>query len=379
MIKVGDTIRGYKVLDLINEGGFCNAFKVSKGGSTYFLKEYSDPTELSADWKPFIENQKKIIGTLNTISEGVEYVNEHFIEEGHYYQVKQFLKGENLTSWSQHDEDMTHRFDVAKQLACVLKKIHAKKIVHQDLKPDQIMVVSQAPLKIVVTDFDWAVPGGKVVRRVGSPWFAYVDDNPSEKSDIFTLGIMLTELLTGVNPYIDNGDHDADVWIRWVKNKKYLEPISLNPDDITRKLNKVLTACLSPVPSERPTIDEIISVLDNPKDIKRSLTLSSGKSKLILTPGRAVDIKDFKLFFPDTTDADGNPIYMYINHGVTALRAARAGDGLSLCVPDKLSNKFLLNGKELTAAPVPVKDGDRLELYSTKRHETVATFNIKLS
>ena len=67
MINVGDTIRGYKVLDLINPGGFCNAYKVSKGGKSFFMKEYTDPTELSKDFKAFIENQKVILGKLKSL------------------------------------------------------------------------------------------------------------------------------------------------------------------------------------------------------------------------------------------------------------------------------------------------------------------------
>ena len=69
MISVGDTIRGYKVTDLLNPGGFCNAYKVFKGGKSFFLKEYTDPTELSGDFKAFIENQKVILGVLKSLGD----------------------------------------------------------------------------------------------------------------------------------------------------------------------------------------------------------------------------------------------------------------------------------------------------------------------
>ena len=55
MVEVGDTIWGYKVVDLINRGGFCNAFKVEQGGKYYFMKEYTDPTKLSKDFEDFLE------------------------------------------------------------------------------------------------------------------------------------------------------------------------------------------------------------------------------------------------------------------------------------------------------------------------------------
>lgn len=381
MISVGDTIRGYKVIELINPGGFCNAFKVSKGGKSYFLKEYTDPTELSKDFKAFIENQSTILGTLRSLGDTTETIVEHFVEDGHYYQVKELLSGCNMDDWMEECSDVSSRFDAAIQLTKIIQLIHSVGIVHQDLKPGQIMVVSTSPLKLVLTDFDWSIPKGKIVRKVGTPWYGYVDDMPSEKSDIFTLGIIICALLTGATPYQVKHDDlfEPELWPRWVSGRSYDEPIDLNPDDVTKKLNQLIVSCLSPDPSQRPTLDEILSVLENPKDIKRMVALIHGSEKLIIPVGASVDRNDFRHRFPETTDDEGNPVYMYVSHEMTALKVARDDDELSICSPDNLSNKFRLNGKELTVDPVRVNDGDALELYSTKRNEVVARFllNVK--
>jgi serine/threonine protein kinase len=378
MISVGDTVRGYTVLDLINPGGFCNAYKVSKGGKNYFLKEYTDPTELSKDFKAFIENQKIILGTLNSLGDSTETIVEHFVEDGHYYQVKELLSGCNLDDWMEDNGEISDRLEAAIQLTKIIQLIHGAGIVHQDLKPKQVMVVSQSPLKLVLTDFDWSVPKGKVVRKVGTPWYGYIDDKPSEKSDIFTLGIILCALLTGATPYQRKHENlfEAELWPRWVSGRSYDEPINLNPDDITKKLNQVIVSCLSPNPSERPSLDEILSVLENPKDSKRMVALVSGGKKLIIPAGAIADRRDFKLCFPETTDKDGNPVYMYVSHEVIALKVAKDGDELTICSPDPLSNKFLLNGKELTATPVRINDGDTIEIFSSKRGEAVAQFSV---
>lgn len=380
MINVGETIRGYKVVDLINNGGFCNAFKVSKGGKQYFLKEYSDPTELSKDFKAFVENQKTILATLLKLSDATEKIVEHFVEAGHYYQVKELLCGKNMDDWMEVNTDVSDRFQAAIQLTKIIREIHSAGIVHQDLKPGQVMVVSESPLKLVLTDFDWSVPNGRMVRKVGTPWYGYVDDKPSEKSDIFTLGIIICALLTGATPYQLRHEElfDADLWPRWVSGRNYDEPIELNPDDVSRKVNKVLVACLSPVPSERPTLDEILDVLENPKDSKRTVILADGARKLIIPAGATADRRDFRLCFPETTDKDGNLVYLYVSHELTALKVERDGDELVISSPDELSNKFLLNGKELTAAPVRINDGDELALFSTKRGEPVAKFAVSV-
>ena len=380
MINVGETIRGYKVVDLINNGGFCNAFKVSKGGKQYFLKEYSDPTELSKDFKAFVENQKTILATLLKLSDATEKIVEHFVEAGHYYQVKELLCGKNMDDWMEVNTDVSDRFQAAIQLTKIIREIHSAGIVHQDMKPGQVMVVSESPLKLVLTDFDWSVPNGRMVRKVGTPWYGYVDDKPSEKSDIFTLGIIICALLTGATPYQLRHEElfDADLWPRWVSGRNYDEPIELNPDDVSRKVNKVLVACLSPVPSERPTLDEILDVLENPKDSKRTVILADGARKLIIPAGATADRRDFRLCFPETMDKDGNLVYLYVSHELTALKVERDGDELAISSPDELSNKFFLNGKELTAAPVRINDGDELALFSTKRGEPVAKFAVSV-
>ena len=379
MVEVGDTIWGYKVVDLINRGGFCNAFKVEQGGKYYFMKEYTDPTKLSKDFEDFLDNQRHILGCMDALGEGTEKVVRHFIEDGHYYQVKELLKGTNLEEWLDEHGEEKDRFDIAIQLTKILKKIHAEGIVHQDLKAGQIMVVSDRPLKIVLTDFDWSVFKGKVVRKVGSPWHGYVDDKPSEKTDIFTLGIMICELLTGSNPYQDNGDYEPELWYRWVKGRKYQEPSELDGAGIiSRKLNDIIVQCLSPEPSDRPTLDDILKALEDPEDPKRQVVLTIGDRRLIIPAGGTADRGYFKLCFPDVTDKEGNPIYLYVSHNVNALQVGREGKNLTLCSPDALTNRFLLNGKAIDESPTVVKDGDTLDLFSSKKGGSIATFKISV-
>lgn len=379
MLNIGDTIRGYRIDSEINRGAFCDAFKVSKGGKSYFLKEYSDPTELSKDFKDFLDNQKVILGALNSLGDSVETVVEHFVQDSHYYQVKKLLSGCDLDGWMERNTDESDRLEAALQLTRTLQAVHQAGIVHQDLKPGQVMVVSESPLKLVLTDFDWSVPHGKVVRKVATPWYGYVDEKPTEKSDIFTLGIIICILLTGANPYQEcNGNvFDEELWPRWVSGRHYDEPIVLNPD-ISRKMNTMILSCLSPEPEVRPSMEEILSVLEHPTDIKRRVALSAGGKQLIIPAGSTAGRGDFKLCFPEVTDSDGNPAYMYVSHDVQVLGVQRRGDDLALSAPQPFSNYFLLNGTRLGDEAVMVSDGDRLELFSSKKEAVVASFTLEV-
>ena len=378
MLTLGDTIKGYKIVADINRGRYCTAFKVAKGGSEYFMKEYTKPTILSEDFDAFIDNQFAIKDKLDMVGDTTETIIEQFVYDRHYYQVKTLLPGENMSSWMEHCSDVEARFTAAIELTKIIQSIHRVHVVHQDLKPGQVMVVSEAPLKLVLTDFDWSIPDGNIIDKVGTYWYMPIDSTPSEKSDIFTLGIILCELLTGANPYQYNNDglFDEKLWPRWVSGRQYTEPIELTPNDITTKLNKMILSCLSPEAAERPSIEEILTVLMNPGDIKRSITLETHGHRLILPAGATAGRRDFKLCFPDVTDPDENLIYGYISHDKTVLQVERDDEELTLCVPDEFSNKFILNGTVLTGTPVVVHDGDTLELFSNRRGESIATFAV---
>lgn len=380
MLDVGDRIGSYAITKVVNRGGgFCDSFIASKGGKKFFLKMYRDPTEMSRDFKDFYKNQKKIASLLSPLRDCTEHLEEHFVLDGHYYQVKSLLSGKNLANWMEEVLEFEPRRQAAIQLAGILKKVHDVGIVHQDLKPEQVMVESASPLKLVLTDFDWSFPGDSIVRLVGTPWYFHPDDMPSKRSDIFTLGIIICVLLTGSNPYQHNngGEYkDEREWQRWVQGKKYLEPIALNPDDVTQKLNRMILYCLSPNASERPTLDEIISTLENPSDIPEMIKLECGTEKLLMPVNAVATRKDFKYCFSSVTDSEGNPVYLYISHGAEALKVVLDGEQIALCTPTSMTNSFKVNGKLISDSPVVVKDGDRLDLFSSRKGVVVASFVI---
>ena len=382
MLDVGDRIGSYAIKKVISRGGgFCDSFVAAKGGTQFFLKMYRDPTELSHDFPEFLRNQKTIASLLKPFADCTERLVDHFVKDAHYYQVKSLLSGRNMAAWMEDVLEFEPRRQAAIQLAGIIKKIHGVGIVHQDLKPEQVMVVSESPLKLVLTDFDWSFPGNDQVRPVGTPWYFHPDPKSSKQSDIFTLGIILCILLTGSNPYQHNNGGefpDGKKWLEWVTKKKYKEPIELNPDDVTPKLNQMILSCLSPKASERPSLDEIISTLENPSGVPEMIRLESGSEKLLMPVNSVAGRRDFKYCFPTVADSEGNPIYLYISHDAQALKVVISGDKIAVCTPSSMTNSFKVNGKLVTDVPVVVKDGDTLELYSSRKSAVVASFTIRV-
>ncbi len=393
-------INGYEIVEELNKGAFCDAYKVRKGGKEYFLKVYKDPTAMSADYEAFKKNQRTMIPLLKSMGDKTETIVEDFEvpSEGRYYQVKELIPGgRNLRQWMEEDCDYDHRMDVAIQFCEILKAVHGKNIIHQDLKPEQVMVVTDsskaAGIRIILTDFDWSVPNGNVVRYVGTPGYNNIDGvKLSFKSDIFTFGIILCELLAGCNPFVfskSGSEHlfdpdDPKCWENWVRNKDYYSPKELN-SDLPDAINNIIEQCFEPIQSLRPSLDDIVKALigkpSAPAARKKATLSSKSGDKLIMVPGMTYGRKHFKELFRNTEDSEGNPVYKYLDQTYGILSLTQEGSQLFVSYPayGKAKNKIKLNGKELSDKPNEINDGDSISIYSTTRNADVAVFSVRVS
>lgn len=389
-------IKGYDIIEEINKGAFCDAFKVRKGGKDYFLKLYKDPTEMSSDYEDFKKNQRMMIPILRDLGNKTETIIEDFEEGGRYYQVKEFIPGStNLRNWMETNESYEDRLDVAIQFCEILMAVHGKNIIHQDLKPDQVMTVNDSSkksgIRIILTDFDWSVPNGRIVRLIGTPGYGNIDGTKlSFKSDIFTFGIILCELLTGCNPYVISEKEEERIyeptrWVQWVKKKDYMKPNKIN-DDLPIAINNIIEQCLDPNQDKRPSLDMILAVLQGKSvgtepavRLKAKLRSPSG-DMMILVPGMGYGRKHFKELFVRTTDTEGNEIYKYLDKNYAILSLEQKDKELRICCPANgfAKNKIRLNGSDMPNTPTPVKNGDKITLFSTAKGVDVAQFTIEI-
>lgn len=392
-------INGYEIVAELNKGAFCDAYKVRKSGKEFFMKVYKDPTTMSKDYKDFVKNQRTMIPILKSLGNKTETIVEDFEvkKEGRYYQIKEFIPGsQNLRTWLENNFDYDQRKDVAIQFCDILKAVHGKNIIHQDLKPEQVMTVKdsskKAGIRLILTDFDWSVPNGKIVRLVGTPGYANIDGTKlSFKSDIFTFGIILCEILTGCNPYIltDEGEerlYEPTAWVKWVKNKEFQKPKQLN-EDLPDAISNAIIGCLDPDQGKRPTLDVIMDALTGdgvgipPEPRKKLKLIATSGDKMIAIPGATYGRQHFKELFKNTEDSDGNLVYKYLDKTYGILDLTQVGSQLYISYPayGKAKNKLMLNGKELTDKPSPINSGDELSIYSTTKSSDVAVFSATVS
>lgn len=125
------------------------------------------------------------------------------------YIVMDFVAGESMRALiaRRGRVPLYEALDLAYQLLGALDHFHKRGIVHRDIKPSNIMVTPEQ--RLVVTDFGIARVENSTLTKVGTvlgtPWYMspeQIAEQPLDgRSDLFSVGIILYEMLTGLNPF----------------------------------------------------------------------------------------------------------------------------------------------------------------------------------
>jgi tetratricopeptide (TPR) repeat protein/predicted Ser/Thr protein kinase len=201
--------------------------------------------------------------------------------DGLRFLTMQYVEGESLSERMRRERPtpVLRAVAIFRQVCEGLAAAHAKGILHRDLKPQNVLV--DASGGVYLSDFGLATsaslsPMTRTGAVLGTPQYMSPEQVKGEaldvRSDIFTLGIILYEMLTGVLPYA--GETPNEVMFRRTQAAPR-SASALNPE-IPARLQRVLDRCLAVDPKLRyGSVPEILADLD------------SGDSGAITGPGPA--------------------------------------------------------------------------------------------
>ena len=214
-------IRGFEIIKKLGEGGM---------GSVYLAKDkmlarkvaikFLNPL-LTAD-QQFVERfQQEAKVHASLMHTNIVSLHAFFEEEGNYYMIMEYARGETLKSIIQKTGLIPDQRAI-KIMSQILEGVgyaHQKGIVHRDLKPSNIMLDENDAVKIM--DFGIAkVLGDRGMTKTGtkmgtiyymSPEQIRAAKDIDQRTDIYSLGIVLYEMLTGKLPFNTNTESDYEV------------------------------------------------------------------------------------------------------------------------------------------------------------------------
>lgn len=255
--NIGKKIDGrYEITELIGVGGMADVYKANdlldnRVVAVKILKnEFAD----NEDFVRRFRNESKAIAVLSHpnivkvfdvgFSEKLQFIVMEYIDG---ITLKEFMEQQGVLKW----KDTIH-FII--QILKALQHAHDRGIVHRDIKPQNIMLFPDGTIKVM--DFGiarFAREEGKTIsdKAIGSVHYISPEqargDITDEKSDIYSVGVMMYEMLTGIKPF--DADNPVTVALMHMQNEPKT-PRMLN-DSIPEGLEEIVVRAMQKEPSKR--------------------------------------------------------------------------------------------------------------------------------
>ena len=327
---IGQTISHYRILEKLGEGGMGVVYKaqdtkLDRSVALKFLPEHVSAS--SGDLERF-KQEAKAAAALNHPN----ICTIHGIEEaeGKNFIVMEFVDGQMLQE-KKSSLSMKQALDIGIQIAEGLAAAHEKGIVHRDIKPENIMIRKDG--RVQVMDFGLAkLRGASRLTKEGSTVGTAGYMSPEQvqgqetdhRSDIFSLGVLLYEMLSGQPPF--KGIHETAVSYEIVNVDS--PPMSSIKVEIPPELDAIVLDCLEKDPKERTQAASQVAL-----ELKRYRRESSKQRASRITAARPVQ-SSAGILSPEPSQRS-SPSWTLA--GAIALGAMIFGFALSFFIPETKS------------------------------------------
>ena len=287
----------YKITGVIAKGGMGVVYKAIHPS----LKRYVVIKKMTARGNSMnaerFKKEAQILLDMN--SPYIVHLFDYFTEAGFRYMVEELVDGMALDKLIKKQTALPPPIAMlVMQDACLaLKHAHSKNVIHRDIKPANILISKRGEIKLA----DFGIASDAEARgegmtlsgmSLGTP--AYMspeqfEDSASvdERADIYSLGIMLYEMLTGSKPYPSEFNMET---FKIVKRGKYIRPRKIDRK-IPKELAKLIHKMIRPNPKKRfQNIDGVLRAVKrylrhyNTHDLRVHVAKSVGNTQPYVYP-----------------------------------------------------------------------------------------------
>ena len=303
----------YRILEYIAKGGF---------GKTYLAEDTQLPGRdkcvvkqlyPSVDDPNFIKVARRLFKTeaqtlhnLGSHSQ-IPRLLAYFEEDEKFYLVQQYIEGHTLTQELEEGKPWTEErvIELLKDCSSILSFIHSKNVIHRDVKPDnlirrnsdgKLVLVDFGTVKEIIAEQTQLVPATVAVGTRGYMPTEQARGKPRATSDIYALGVIAVQALTGIHPIkLPENDNGEIVWQEQTQCSPQLKEIVAK---MTRYHFKEryqnageITAALDGIDTNSPQLPQTEAVKYSPT-VQLSGTQIANMAGKPLTPSPSVVPKD---------------------------------------------------------------------------------------
>src|SRR6266540_2930928 len=314
-LNSGQTVGHYRIVSLLGEGGMGRVYlaedtKLHRRVSLKFLS-----TNFTKDDQRLrrFEQEARAVSALN--HPNILTIHEIGEADGHRFIATEFIEGQTLRERLRSGFDIDDALDIAIQIASALVAAHRVNIVHRDIKPENIMIRKDDEL-VKVLDFGLAqisqrrqrdasvdskiatvlianTGPGVVIGTVAymSPEQAR-GDTVDERTDIWSLGVVLYEMVAGCSPFVAG---TSNAIISAILSKQTAPPLARYAHSVPERLEEIVEKVLTKNKDERyQTSKDLLIDLKRPKqslETKAAIERSTSPEQVgTATAGGEVDV-----------------------------------------------------------------------------------------
>jgi len=234
-LRVGQLVGDYRIVDVIGEGGMGTVYRAVRADAAYeqavaikIVRGGFDSVALAERFR----QERQILANLNHPNIA-RLLDGGTTGDGLPYLVMEFIAGNSLTAHcNEHNLGIAERLRLFRQACSAVEFAHQRLVIHRDLKPGNILVNDAGKVKLL--DFGVAklvAAEGESQQTVGMHWLTPAYASPEQvsgetmttASDVYSLGVILYELLSGYSPYREKLTTLADA-IRVVREEEPQPP-----------------------------------------------------------------------------------------------------------------------------------------------------------
>jgi len=316
---IGKTISHYRILEKLGEGGMGVVYKAedTKLKRIVALKFLSPQSLGTPEEKTRFVHEAQAAAALD--HPNICTVHEIDEANGHTFIAMAYVEGQSLREkTSPGPLQVQEALSLASDIARGLQEAHEKNIIHRDIKSANIMVTKKGHAKI--TDFGLAkLVGSTQVTKAGTTvgTVAYMSPEQARggsvdhRSDIWSLGVVLYEMLTGQLPF--RGEHAQALTYQIVHENA--EPITAVRTGVPMELERIVNKCLEKNSSDRyQHVDEMLVDL---RKVKKAPEVKPEKKMIkYAIPGSVVFLAVvlFLIFKPVVSENSNALWYCHLPH-----------------------------------------------------------------
>ena len=270
---IGQAIGNYEVVRLLGQGGMGAVYLAEHPllGTRVAVKVLSAGVSGNADLMTRFRNEA--LAVVQLAHESIIKVSDFGeLIDGTPYIVMEYLEGKDLSEVMRKRGAMSAR-DVLlflEPICDALQSAHDQGVVHRDLKPDNIFVTSESPPRLKLLDFGIAKlvqhedsPGLTATGMImGTPFYVSPEQGQGQIkrigpwSDIYSLGVILYEMLSGVRPFTE----DSVAMLIAAHVKDLPRPLTEAAPGVPAGVAAVVHRCLKKEPEQRVgSADELLA------------------------------------------------------------------------------------------------------------------------